>query len=112
MSPVVGVYNGNDTMLTGLWLLSMPSHIIEMKKAYYNDPIGFGTALREAVRNIMVVKMKTKAFLEPAEDAPYLTDLYVKPDEWNWEKPYTVSKLKYLVTNVVNTVILVVRIIM
>ncbi len=112
MSPVVGVYNGNDTMLTGLWLLSMPSHIIEMKKAYYNDPIGFGTALREACRNILNVKMKTKAFLEPSEDAPYLTDLYVKPDEWDWEKPYTISKVKYLVTNVVNTVILVVRIIM
>ena len=85
---------------------------IEMKKAYYNDPVGFGTALREACRNIMNLKMKTKAFLEPSEDAPYLTDLYVKPDEWGWEKTYTVSKVKYLVTNVVNTVILVVRIIM
>ncbi len=112
MSPVVGVYNGNDTMLTGLWLISMPSHIIEMKKAYYNDPIGFGTALREACRNIMVVKMKTKAFLEPAEDAPYLTDLIIKPTEWDWTKPYLISKVKYVVSNVVNTVILVVRIIM
>ncbi len=112
MSPVVAVYNGNDTMLTGLWLISMPSHIIEMEKAYRNDPIGFGTALREACRNIMIVKMKTKAFLEPAEDSPYLTDLFIKCNEWEWEKPYIASKLKYIVANVVNTVILIVRIIM
>ena len=112
MSPAVGVYNGNDTMLTGLWLISMPSHIIEMEKAYYNDPIGFGTALREACRNIMNVKMKTKAFLEPSEDAPYLTDLFIKPDEWEFEEPYTVSNILYLLKNVVNAIILVVRIIM
>lgn len=112
MSPAVGVYNGNDTMLTGLWLVSMPSHIIEMEKAYYNDPIGFGTALREACRNIMNVKMKTKAFLEPSEDAPYLTDLFIKPDEWEFEEPYTVSNIIYLFKNVVNAIILVVRIIM
>ena len=112
MSPAVGVYNGNDTMLTGLWLISMPSHIIEMEKAYRNDPIGFGIALREACRNIMNVKMKTKAFLEPSEDAPYLTDLFIKPDEWEFEEPYTVSNILYLFKNVVNAVILVVRIIM
>ncbi len=112
MSPVVGVYNGNDTMLTGLWLISMPSHIIEMQKAYKNDPIGFGIALREACRNIINVKMKTKAFLEPTEDAPYLLDLFIKFDEWEWEEPYIISKLKYVVANVINTVILVVRIIM
>ncbi len=112
MSPAVSVYNGNDTMLTGLWLISMPSHIIEMEKAYYNDPIGFGTALREACRNIMNVKMKTKAFLEPSEDAPYLTDLFIKPDEWEFEEPYTVSNILYLLKNVVNAIILVVRIIM
>ncbi len=112
MSPAVAVYNGNDTMLTGLWLLSMPSHKIEMMKAYYNDPIGFGKALREACRNIMNVKMKTKAFLEPSEESPYLTDLIIKPDEWEWSRPYTISKVKYLISNVVNTVILVVRIIM
>ena len=112
MSPAVGVYNGNDTMLTGLWLISMPSHIIEMEKAYYNDPIGFGNALREACRNIMNVKMKTKAFLEPNEDAPYLTDLIIKPDEWEFEEPYTVSNILYLFKNAVNSLILVVRIIM
>lgn len=112
MSPVVGVYNGNDTMLTGLWLISMPSHVIEMQKAYRNDPIGFGTALREACRNIMNVKMKTKAFLEPSEDAPYLTDLFIKPNEWEFDSPYTVSNIVYLFKNLVNAVILVVRIIM
>ncbi|MBR2953412.1 MAG: glycoside hydrolase family 3 protein [Clostridia bacterium] len=112
MSPVVAVYNGNDTMLTGLWLISMPSHIIEMQKAYKNDPIGFGTALREACRNIMNVKMKTKAFLEPSEDAPYLLDLFIKPDEWEWTEPQIISTIKYVVSNVVNTVILVVRVIM
>ena len=112
MSPVVAVYNGNDTMLTGLWLISMPSHIIEMQKAYNNDPIGFGTALREACRNIMIVKMKTKAFLEPSENAPYLTDLIIKPEDWEWTEPQIISTIKYVVSNVVNTVILVVRIIM
>jgi beta-glucosidase-like glycosyl hydrolase len=112
MSPVVGVYNGNDTMLTGLWLISMPSHIIEMKKAYYNDPIGFGNALREACRNIMNVKMKTKAFLEPSEDAPYLTDLFINPDQWEFEEPYVLSNIMYLFKNLVNAIILIVRIIM
>ena len=112
MSPVVGVYNGNDTMLTGLWLISMPSHKIEMTKAYYNDPIGFGTALREACRNIMNVKMKTKAFLEPSEDAPYLTDLFIKEDEWEWTEPEFISTIKYVFSNTINAVILIVRIIM
>ncbi len=112
MSPVVAVYNGNDTMLTGLWLISMPSHIIEMQKAYNNDPIGFGTALREACRNIMNVKMKTKAFLEPSEDAPYLTDLFIDKDEWEWTEPEFISTIKYVFNNVVNAVILIVRIIM
>ena len=112
MSPVVAVYNGNDTMLTGLWLISMPSHIIEMRKAYNNDPIGFGNALREACRNIMNVKMKTKAFLEPSEDAPYLTDLFIKEDEWEWTEPEFISTIKYVFSNTVNAVILIVRIIM
>ena len=86
--------------------------VYEMQKAYKNDPIGFGTALREACRNIMIVKMKTKAFLEPSEDAPYLTDLIIKPEDWEWTEPQIISTIKYVVSNVVNTVILVVRIIM
>jgi beta-glucosidase len=53
MSPVLAVYNGNDTMLTGVWLLNMPSHVAAVEMQYYADPIGFGTALRESCRNIM-----------------------------------------------------------
>ena len=60
----------------------------------------------------MIVKMKTKAFLEPSEDAPYLLDLFIKPEDWEWTEPEIISTIKYVVSNVVNTVILVVRIIM
>ena len=33
-------------------------------------------------------------------------------DEWEWTEPYLISKVKYVVSNVVNAVILVVRVIM
>ncbi len=56
--------------------------------------------------------MTIKAFLEPNEDAPYLTDLIVKPEKWDWSAPYFVANIKFIFGNVVNTVILVVRVIM
>lgn len=112
MNPVLAVYNGNDLMLTGFWLLSMPSHTIAMKSAYRNDPIGFGTALREASKNVILVKMKTNAFLNPVEDAPYLLDLFIKPSEWDFTEPILISPIKYVFANFVNALVLVVRIIM
>lgn len=112
MSPVLGVYNGNDLMLAGFWHLSVPLQGIEMRKAYENDPIGFGNALREAVKNIMRVKMKTNAFLNPSENPPYLLDLIIKPDDWEFTEPKIISNFKYAVANLVNAVILIVRIIM
>ncbi len=112
MSPVLGVYNGNDLMLSGFWTISKPLQSLEMKKAYRNDPIGFGIALREATRNIMIAKMKTNAFLNPAEDAPYTLDIFIKPDEWDFTDPIIISPIKYIFANFVNALVLFVRVIM
>ena len=108
MSPVLAVYNGNDTMLTGVWLLNMPSHVAAVEMQYYADPIGFGTALREACRNIMNVKMKTKAFLEPG----YFVDdedLSIKEEDWEHTEPYFISQLNFAFTNFVNQIVMILR---
>ncbi len=112
MNPVLAVYSGNDLMLSGIWSLSQISQTIAMKIAYKNDPVGFGNALREAAKNVIKAKMKTNAFLNPSEDAPYLLDLFVKPDEWNFTDPIIISPIKYIFANIVNAAVLLVRILM
>ena len=106
MSPAVGIYNGNDVMLTGIWALDAPSNLITLRAAYNRDPIGFGTALREATKNTCKMKMHTQAFLNPREfpDATKLSTWIVSPSDWNFESPYILSALKYGLTNIVNTV--------
>ncbi len=109
MSPVIAVYNGNDTILSGIWAVNLPSHITAVTAAYYRDPVGFGKALRAATKNICIAKMHTKAFLEPYEyDGSFIGALDM-PSEWDFEFPYTVSTLRYLINNVLNTIIFGVR---
>lgn len=109
MSPIIAVYNGNDTLLTGLWAVNLPSHVIAVTLQYYADPIGFGTALREACRHLVTVKMHTKAFKEPYEYDGSLCGALTKPEEWEIEEPYAISKLEYILNNVLNTLIYFVR---
>lgn len=108
MSPVLAIYNGNDTMLTGVWFLNMTSHIASVKAQYYIDPVGFGTAMRDACRNIMNAKMKTKAFLEPG----YFVDdknLIIEEDEWEHSGPYIVSFFSFEFTNFINQIVMILR---
>lgn len=62
MSPPSAIYGHNNALLTGLWFLQAPTAIASMKLAYARDPIGFGTALRDCVKDLCYVKMRTNAF--------------------------------------------------
>ena len=109
MSPIIAVYNGNDTLLTGLWAVNLPSHVIAVTAQYYADPIGFGTALREACRHLCIAKMQTKAFLDPYEYDDTLQGALLKPDEWDFEEPYILSNIEYIINNVLNTIVYFVK---
>lgn len=106
MSPVLGVYNGNDTILSGVWFLNKPSHLAAVKLQYLIDPIGFGTALREASRNVIEVKMKSKAFLEPGNPVPDYVPT-VNPEDYDLEDP--IEKIKYYLYIIVNEIALFAR---
>lgn len=108
MSPVLAVYNGNDTILTGIWAVNVVSHVAAVKSAYNRDPIGFGNALRQACKNLCIMKMNTKAFLEPYEYDGSLGSFLESPDEWEFESPYIWSGIRYLLNNVVNVIIFLV----
>ncbi|MBQ4348713.1 MAG: glycoside hydrolase family 3 protein [Clostridia bacterium] len=112
MNPVIAVYNGNDTMLTGIWAVNMPSHVITTTMQYYKDPVGFGTALREACRNLCMVKMQTKAFLEPYEYDASLIGSLTTPEEWGFEPPYISDIIWYVLNNLLNVIIYFVRFIL
>ena len=113
MSPVLAVYNGNDTMLTGVWIINRPGHEISMRIAYAKDPVGFGRALREAVKNLCKGKMQTKAFTHPeiTYDESLIGSL-VKLSEWKFEFPYTFSMFRYLLNNAAYVVIYAFRFIL
>ena len=98
MDPALAVYNGNDTILTGVWFLNMTSHVSLIKTTYYADPVGFGTALREACRNMMIMKMRSKAFLEPgtAPDA----ELTVDASAYDMSNP--ADFFKYNIAKIIN----------
>jgi len=103
MSPVLAVYNGNDTMLIGIDLLSSPSNVLAVHAAYRRDPIGFGAALRTACKNICLMKMQSRAFLHP--ELTYdesLRGALTPPDAWDFKFPYTVSALRFALANVVS----------
>lgn len=105
MSPVLAVYGGNDTILTGIWAVNVVSHLAAVTSAYYRDPIGFGTALRQACKNLCIMKMHTKAFLEPYEYDGSLGSFLESPDEWEFESPYILSALRFFFNNVANVII-------
>jgi len=105
MSPVLAVYNGNDTMLTGLWFLQKPSQFAAVKAAYARDPAGFGAALRAAAKNICVAKMATRAFLAPQPlPEETLGDVLIPPSEWRFEPPRVLSALLYIADNLMNAI--------
>lgn len=110
MNPVLAVYNGNDTILTGTWALNKPSHVAAIKLAYRRDPIGFGKALREACKNLCIAKMQTRAFLHPEKvyDDSLAASLQ-KPSDWNFEFPYAFSALRYVLNNTMNVVLWLLR---
>ena len=110
MNPVLAVYNGNDTILTGIWALNKPSHVAAIKLAYRRDPIGFGKALREACKNLCIAKMQTRAFLHPEKvyDDSLAASLQ-KPSDWNFEFPYAFSALRYVLNNMMNVVLWLLR---
>ena len=64
MDPVLAVYARNNELLCMLWSVRKITLSPSMKPAYKNDPIGFGTALRDCTKGILKNKMLTKAFLE------------------------------------------------
>ncbi len=113
MSPVLAVYNGNDTILTGVWSLQALQHKAAVKSAYARDPIGFGSALREACKNLCIAKMSTKAFTMPEKtyDSSLIGSLETF-DEWNFEFPYSFSFLRFALNNFTNVIIYAFRFIL
>ncbi len=113
MSPVLAVYNGNDTILTGMWALQVIQHKLAIKNAYKNDPIGFGNALREACKNLCIMKMQTKAFKNPeiTYDSSLVGTLDTF-DDWQFESPYVFSFVRFLLNNLLNIIIYAFRFIL
>ena len=106
MDPALAVYNGNDTILTGVWFLNMISHVSLVKSTYNADPVGFGTALREACRNMLNAKMKTKAFLEPGNPVP---DMVPEVDASAYDMSNPLDVMKYNVAKLINSISMLAR---
>ncbi len=106
MSPVLGVYSGNDTILTGIKFVFLPSHLAAVKLQYLKDPIGFGTALRERCKELCMAKMQTRAFQDTSKT---YNDSYsgaiLHLSEWELSFPYSVSFLRFALNNITYTVI-------
>ena len=90
----------------------MPSHVLTTTMQYYKDPVGFGTALREACRHLCLAKMQTKAFLEPYEYDASLIGSLTTVEEWGFEPPYISDIIWYLLNNLLNVIIYFVRFIL
>ncbi len=113
MSPVLAVYNGNDTILSGMWALQVIQHKAAVKLAYAKDPVGFGNALREACKNLCIMKMETKAFKNPeiTYDSSLIGSLDTL-DDWNFEFPYVFTFIRFAFNNLLNVVIYAFRFIL
>ena len=105
MNPVVAVYNGNDTILSGIWIINYPSHVSVLKKAYEEDPIGMGNALRNAAKNLCIAKMSTRAFTEPYEYDQSLSASLDKLSDWEWNFPYVFTFLGFVLNNALNVIL-------
>ncbi|MCL2300152.1 MAG: glycoside hydrolase family 3 C-terminal domain-containing protein [Firmicutes bacterium] len=100
MSPVLAVYNGNDAILAGIDLITIPSNLLAVEAAYLRDPVGFGAALRSACKNICLMKLRSRAFLHPEQTYDdSLRDALTSPDEWDFAFPYTVSAARFALAN-------------
>ena len=105
---------GDSERLTlTLPLRDMASYDQADTHAYARDPVGFGNALREAVRHLCKAKMQTKAFLHPERtyDDSFFGSLDT-PAEWNFTFPYSISLLRYLLNNLTNVVVFAFRFIL
>ena len=113
MSPVLAVYNGNDTILSGMWALQFIQHKAAVKLAYAKDPVGFGNALREACKNLCIMKMETKAFKNPeiTYDSSLIGSLDTF-DDWEFEFPYVFTLVRFVFNNILNVIIYAFRFIL
>lgn len=102
MNPVIAVYNGNDTILSGIWIVNYPSHVSVLKQVYEKDPIGMGNALRKAAKNLCIAKMNTRAFLEPYEYDESLSANLDDFSDWEWNFPYVFTALGFVLNNLFN----------
>jgi beta-glucosidase len=110
MNPALCVYNGNDTMLTGLYPLQKVQYTASVKFAYYRDPVGFGRALREAAKNICIAKMHTQAFLNPQNfPKDTLKDNLTPISDWDFTSKPLVSPFLFILNNAVGAIIYVMR---
>lgn len=105
MNPVIAVYNGNDTILSGIWIVNYPSHVSVLKQVYEKDPIGMGNALRKAAKNLCIAKMNTGAFLEPYEVDESLSANLDKFSDWEWNFPYVFTALGFVLNNMFNVLL-------
>ncbi len=105
MNPVIAVYNGNDTILSGVWILNYPSHVSVLKQTYEKDPIGMGNALRNAAKNLCIAKMSTRAFLEPYEVDESLWANLDDFSDWEWNFPYVFTALGFVLNNFFNVIL-------
>ncbi len=105
MNPVIAVYNGNDTILSGVWILNYPSHVSVLKQTYKKDPVGMGNALRNAAKNLCIAKMSTRAFLEPYEYDESLSANLDQISDWEWNFPYVFTALGFVLNNAFNVLL-------
>ncbi|MBE6783438.1 MAG: beta-glucosidase [Ruminococcaceae bacterium] len=105
MNPVIAVYNGNDTILSGVWILNYPSHVSVIKKVYEQDPIGMGNALRQATKNLCIAKMSTRAFLDPQDYDDSLKGNLDDFSDWEWKFPYVFTFVEFILNNFFNIIL-------
>lgn len=62
MNPLQATYAQNDANLTGIYAVQFLSMKKAMKQEYKENPVAFGIAMRECVRDIIHMKMASSAF--------------------------------------------------
>lgn len=62
MNPIQATYAQNDANLTGIYAVQFVSIKNAMKQEYKKNPVAFGIAMRECVRDIIQMKMTSTAF--------------------------------------------------
>ena len=67
MNPLQATYAQNDANLTGIYAVQFLSIKNAMKDEYKENPVAFGIAMRECVRDIIHMKMSSSAFSTTTE---------------------------------------------